>query len=128
MSAIESFERHLSHSERQVIAPLATPYDIQIFLDDLSNSTEAIYRCPLRVLRERTAHCFDGALFVAAMMRRLGYPPIILDIVPSDEMTIIYLLYTNGMGIGVRSANPTFLVWFRRAGVSDIERVGYVLL
>ncbi len=85
MSAIESFEQHLSHSERQIIAPLATPYDIQVFLDDLSYSTEAIYRCPLRVLRERTAHCFDGALFAAAMMSRSGYPPMILDIVPSDR-------------------------------------------
>jgi hypothetical protein len=85
MSAIESFEQALTHSERQVIAPLTTPYDIQAFLDELSYSAEAIYRCPLRVLRERIAHCFDGALFAATMLRRLGYPPLILDIVPSDR-------------------------------------------
>jgi hypothetical protein len=85
MSPIESFEKALSHSECQVVASLTTPYDIQAFLDGLSYSAEAIYRCPLRVLRERIAHCFDGALFAAAMLRRLGYPPLILDIVPSDR-------------------------------------------
>jgi hypothetical protein len=75
LSAVEAFEQALSNSERQVMARLTTPRDIQAFLDELPYSAEAIYRCPLRVLRERIAHCFDGALFAAAALRRLGYPP-----------------------------------------------------
>lgn len=85
MSAVEAFEQTLSHSERRVVARLTTPRDIQAFLDELPYSAEAIYRCPLRVLRERIAHCFDGALFAAAALRRLGHPPLILDMIPNDR-------------------------------------------
>ncbi len=83
MSAVEAFEQALNRSERQVVARMTTPRDIQAFLDGVSYSTEPIYRCPLRVLRERLAHCFDGALFAAAILRRLGYPPLIVDLLPS---------------------------------------------
>jgi hypothetical protein len=37
------------------------------------------------VLRDRVAHCFDGALFAAAMLRRIGHPPLILDMIPNDR-------------------------------------------
>jgi hypothetical protein len=58
MSAVEAFEQALSHSERQVVARLTKPREIQAFLDELPYSAEATYRCPLRVLRERIAHCW----------------------------------------------------------------------
>ena len=48
---------------------LTSPPKIQEFLDQTSYSTEDLYRCPLRVLRERKAHCFDGAVFAAAALR-----------------------------------------------------------
>jgi len=35
---------------------------------------------PRRVLRERTAHCLEGAIFAAAALRVLGYPPLLLDL------------------------------------------------
>jgi len=53
-------DRSLSSTERRIMARLTTPSRIQSFLDGLSYSTETAYRCPLRVLRERVAHCFDG--------------------------------------------------------------------
>ncbi|MBI4881426.1 MAG: hypothetical protein HY812_17455 [Planctomycetes bacterium] len=64
---------------------MKSPGEIQAFLDGAPYSTEAIYRCPLRVLRERVAHCFDGALFAAAMLRRLGHAPLIVDLLPNDR-------------------------------------------
>jgi len=85
MSTVEAFDQALSYSERQVVSRLKTPRDIQAFLDELPYSAEPIYRCPLRVLRDRLAHCFDGALFAAAALRRLGYPPLIMDLLPSDR-------------------------------------------
>jgi hypothetical protein len=78
MDALETFDKALTESERQVVAHLTTPGKIQTFLDQLTYSAENTYRCPLRVMREGTGHCFDGALFAAAMLRRLGYPPLIL--------------------------------------------------
>ncbi len=74
---------HLAKSERRILDRLTTPIKIQAFLDDLKYSREEIYRCPLRVLRERVAHCYDGALFAAAMLRRIGYPALILEMLPN---------------------------------------------
>ncbi len=85
MPAVAAFDQTLTQSEQQLIASLNTPTRIQDFLDELTYSTEGIYRCPLRVLRERIGHCFDGALFAAAMLRRLGYPPLLLDMLPNDR-------------------------------------------
>src|SRR5437762_11682401 len=35
---------------------------------------------PRKVLREKTAHCLEGAIFAAAALRVLGFPPLILDL------------------------------------------------
>ena len=79
------FDQNLTGAEREVMAQLNSPSKIQAFLDQLSYSREETYRCPLRVLRERTAHCFDGALFAAAALSRLGHPPLILELLPNDR-------------------------------------------
>lgn len=85
MSIIEDFDQVLTKPERQVMAQLTTPSKIQAFLDEFPYSVESNYRCPLRVFRERIAHCFDGALFAAAALRRLGYPPLVLNMLPNDR-------------------------------------------
>ena len=105
--AIDLFEQSLNRSEGRVLAGLTTPRQIQAFLDDLLYSADPFYRCPLRVLRERTAHCFDGALFAAAMLRRLGYPPLILDIVPNDrdDDHLLALFKRNGHWGAVAKSN-----------------------
>ncbi|MBN2416356.1 hypothetical protein JXO52_10965 [bacterium] len=64
---------------------LDSPYRIQAFLDTVPYSAEPVYRCPLQVLRDRLAHCFDGALFAAAALRLIGFPPLILDMIPDDR-------------------------------------------
>jgi hypothetical protein len=58
---------------------------IQEFLDRTPYSCEETYRSPFRVLREKQAHCFDGAVFAAAALRRLGFPPVILEMIPNDR-------------------------------------------
>jgi hypothetical protein len=35
---------------------------------------------PRRVLAARTAHCLEGAVFAAAALRVLGFPPLLLDL------------------------------------------------
>lgn len=85
MVSLKDLNRSLTNSERRSIARLNTPPRIQGFLDRLTYSNDGTYRCPLRVLRERTGHCFDGALFAAALLSRLGYPPLILDMLPNDR-------------------------------------------
>ena len=79
------FDRMLQKSEREIIDKLDSPYKIQAYLDTLIYSSDSFYRCPLRVLRDGVAHCFDGALFATAMLNRLGYPALILDMIPNDR-------------------------------------------
>ena len=85
MTATELFDQALSKTERTLMAKLNSPSGIQAFLDGFAYSTEEVYRCPLRVLRERIAHCFDGALFAAAALRRIGFPPLLLEMLPNDR-------------------------------------------
>lgn len=65
--------------ERRVLDALATPEKIQAFLDSIPYNDEITCRSPRRVLRDRKAHCFEGALFAAAALARLGLPPLLVD-------------------------------------------------
>lgn len=102
-----TFEQSLTPSERLALEQLTDPPAIQQFLDELAYSTEPIYRSPLRVIRERVGHCFDGALFAAAMFRRLGQPPLILDMIPNDrdDDHLLALFKCNGRWGAVAKSN-----------------------
>ncbi len=85
-------------SERSVFRRLSTPEKIQRFLDDLTYNKEPngpTCWSPRRVLRERAAHCMEGALFGAAALRMLGHPPLLLDLEAvrdDDHVLAIYRL------------------------------------
>jgi len=79
------FDEALTRSEARLVSGLTSPSRIQTFLDSIEYSEEERYRCPLAVLRDKKGHCFDGALFAAAMLRRIGHPPLITDIIPNDN-------------------------------------------
>ena len=74
-------------------AGLDSPAAIQAFLDEVPYSADPFYRCPARVLRDRKAHCFDGALFAAAALRPLGFPPIIVDMLAERDDDHILAIY-----------------------------------
>ncbi len=107
MTPFEAFERMLADTERGTINGLTSPASIQAFLDDIAYSTDDFYRCPLRVLRERTAHCFDGAVFAAAALRRLGHPPLILDLLSNgrDDEHLLALFKVDGHWGAVAKSN-----------------------
>ncbi len=90
-----AFEHRLTAAERTVLAGLDSPIAIQAYLDATPYSVDDRDRCPLNVMRDRVAHCQDGALFAAMALRRLGYPPLIVDLLPEpglddDHMLAIY--------------------------------------
>lgn len=82
---ITTLEAQLTPSERALLDGLDCPINIQSFLNTIPYSDDKFYRCPLRVLRERKAHCFDGGLFAAMALRRIGYPPLILELIPNKR-------------------------------------------
>jgi hypothetical protein len=107
MGVENQFDQHLTKSERRILGRLTTPSNIQTFLDELAYSIEETYRCPLRVLRDRVAHCYDGALFAAAMLRRLGQPPLILEMLPNhrDDDHLLALFKRDGHWGAVGKSN-----------------------
>lgn len=74
----------LSRSELAVIRRLTKPERLQRFVDDeLAYNKEpdgATCRAPRRVLRDRLAHCAEGAFFAAAALRVHGHAPLIVDL------------------------------------------------
>ncbi len=89
------FETRLTAAERAALAELDSPAAIQAYLDATPYSVDERDRCPLSVMRDRVAHCQDGALFAAMALRRLGYPPLIVDLLPEpglddDHMLAVY--------------------------------------
>jgi hypothetical protein len=109
MSTLEDFDRVLTKAEQQKIGQLTTPRKIQDFLDRLPYSVESVYRCPLRVFREHTAHCFDGALFAVAALRCLGYPPLILNMIADNEDDDHILALYRGDGYWGALAKSNFV-------------------
>lgn len=101
----------LTNQEREFIATLNSPFRIQNFLDSIPYSCEPVYRCPLQVLRDSQAHCFDGALFAAAALRLIGYPPLILDMFPDgrDDEHLLALYKMDGHWGAVAKSNTVGL-------------------
>jgi hypothetical protein len=107
MQTVNLWEKYLNSRERRIMAGLTSPGKIQDFLDSIPYSAESVYRCPLRVLRERMAHCFDGALFAAAALRQIGHPPLVLDMIPNDrdDDHMLALFKQNGHWGAVAKSN-----------------------
>jgi hypothetical protein len=74
----------LDAGEMRVLKALKTPEKIQRFLDhDIAYNKEPdgdTVRSPRRVLRDKVAHCLEGALLAAAALRVQGFPPLLLDL------------------------------------------------
>lgn len=92
--------------EKAVIKKLSSPFKIQQFLDSIPYSTEPRYRCPRAVLKDRKAHCFDGAVFAAAMLEQIGFPPLIVDMqAVRDDDHVIAIFKKNGFFGAVAKSN-----------------------
>lgn len=97
---------HWTPQELKKIRTLTTPYKIQQFLDKTTYSTESCYRSPRRVFQDNKAHCFDGAVFAAAMLRRLGFKPLIVDMqAVNDDDHVIAIFKKNGCFGAIAKSN-----------------------
>lgn len=110
----ERLKAILAPAERKVFARLTSPSKIQDFLDSLSINFEMdgeTYMSPRRVLKSRTAHCFEGALVAAVAFAYHGKRPLLLDLrtVPSDEDHVVALFRENGLWGAVSKTNHAML-------------------
>lgn len=70
----------LTPSELRLLKRLDTPWKVQVYLDSLPYHLAGTAFSPRMVMRERTAHCLEGAIFAAAALRLQGRPPLLLDL------------------------------------------------
>ncbi|MEK7531689.1 MAG: hypothetical protein AAB545_02050 [Patescibacteria group bacterium] len=73
----------LSREEKKLFKKLSTPEKIQDFLDTLRINFEEkkeTLMSPRRVLREKKAHCMEGALLASAILWFHGEKPLLLDL------------------------------------------------
>ena len=74
----------LTRAELATLRRLRRPEKIQDFLDQKVGYNKEhegeTCRGPRRVLRDRVAHCMEGALLAAAALRVQGRPPLIVDL------------------------------------------------
>lgn len=90
---------------------LRSPEAIQLFLDEgLGYNKERggeTARSPRRVLETQEAHCFEGALFAAAALRRLGHPPLVaqLHAVRDDDHVLALFRGRDGLWGAVTKSN-----------------------
>lgn len=83
-------------AELRQLRALKTPHGIQRFLDELHYHLADTAWSPRRVLRERTAHCLEGAIFAAAALRVLGYPPLVIDLEAENDTDHVVAVYRLG--------------------------------
>ncbi len=85
------------------------PSEIQLFLNSLKYREEGGAMSPLMVEQTRIANCFDGAVYAAAALETLGYPPLIVDMeAKNDDDHVIAVYHSRGWGATAKS-NTTIL-------------------
>jgi hypothetical protein len=80
-------------AELRALRALGTPRGIQRALDAMPYHHASTAWSPRRVLRERRAHCLEGAVFAAAALRVLGYPPLLLDLEAVQDTDHVLAVY-----------------------------------
>ncbi len=117
MKPLEKFLASLPEDGRREVTALDTPAKIQDMLDRIPYRTEDISCCPLSVFNDGKANCFDGALLAAACLGLLGYPPVIVEMIPwNDDDHILAIFKRNGRYgalaksnfVGLRKREPVY--------------------
>jgi hypothetical protein len=120
--------------ERRALRALRTPLGVQRALEDMPYHLASTAWSPRCVLRERTAHCLEGAVFAAAALRVLGFAPLLLDleaVQDTDHVLAVYRIRGHWGAIaksnfsGLRYREPIYRT-LRELALSYFE--GYVNL
>jgi hypothetical protein len=99
-----------TEEEQAILARLDAPWKIQEFLDHTPYNTDHQTRSPRRVMRDRVAHCSEGAIFAAAALRYHGHPPLILDLRAVDDDDHVIAIYrVRGLFGAVAKSNFSLL-------------------
>ncbi|MBI5793534.1 hypothetical protein HZA87_00375 [Candidatus Uhrbacteria bacterium] len=104
----------LTKEEMSILGPLKTPKRIQDFLDALSLNFEKhgdTCLSPRVVLRERHAHCIEGAMLAALALRLHGARPLLMDLASAhgDQDHVVALFQESGRWGAISKTNHAVL-------------------
>lgn len=88
----------LTPGEITLLRRLSTPDKVQRYLDRLVYNVESdgeTVRSPRRVMRDRTAHCAEGAFLAAAAFRVNGRPPLLVDLEADNDDDHVLAVYRD---------------------------------
>ena len=86
------------------------PDKIQGFLDSIEYNPKYECRSPRWVIRKKSAHCFEGALFAAAALQYIGHEPLIIDMKSfNDDDHVIAVFKVDNHWGSVAKSNFTSL-------------------
>jgi hypothetical protein len=96
--------------EAKFLRTLDNPDKVQAFLDSIDYNPNYECRSPRWVIKKRSAHCFEGALFAAAALQFIGYKPLIVDMkAVNDDDHVIAIFREDGYWGAVAKSNFTSL-------------------
>ena len=95
-------------AELRKLRSFKQPYGIQQFLDDTPYHLADTAWSPRLVLRQQTSHCLEGAIFAAAALRALGFPPLVIDLeAENDTDHVLAVFRIKGHWGAVAKSNYT---------------------
>jgi hypothetical protein len=97
-------------AELRLFSRLRSPIKIQGYLNRLAYDPDYGARSPRWVIKERKAHCFEGAILAAAALRQLGHRPRLVDIRSwNDDDHVIAVFRERGYWGAVAKSNYTVI-------------------
>ncbi len=108
MSFLNEFQSHLPANVRRAFLRLDTPFVIQQYLDSMPYIGEERDRSPLHVMLDEQCHCLDGGFLAALALWRVGFKPLLIDIVPDpgkDDDHVLALYQVDGRWGAVAKSN-----------------------
>ncbi|MBI5804006.1 hypothetical protein HY450_02060 [Candidatus Pacearchaeota archaeon] len=120
-------EKNFTKQEIDIYRKLNSPTKIQNFLNDLEiNFEENGDTCfsPRKVLKSGKAHCIEGALFAAAVLRFHGFEPLILDLEANDkDFDHVVALFKKGNYWGAMSKTNHAVLRYREPVYKNIREL-----
>ncbi|OGZ03714.1 MAG: hypothetical protein A2648_02045 [Candidatus Lloydbacteria bacterium RIFCSPHIGHO2_01_FULL_41_20] len=104
---------NLNKKEEKIFKCLSTPVKIQDFLNGIPNNFEKngeTCMSPRRVLREKKAHCIEGAMFSASALLYNGKSPLLVHFATNkDEDHVIAVFKKNGLWGAISKSNHSLM-------------------
>ncbi|HVM91140.1 MAG TPA: hypothetical protein VMU11_04585 [Verrucomicrobiae bacterium] len=117
----------LTPGELAVLRRLDTPKKIQDFLETIPLNFEPggdTCLSPRRVLRERRAHCIEGAMLAATALMVHGQPPLLLDLeAAKEDFDHVVALFRKGGRWGAISKTNHAVLRYREPVYASVREL-----